>query len=331
MALGLIRAVELQRVATWMLEEALADIDRMQRKMRSVVMDAGFTGRRTSLSDVAIERQVKLELEDLAKEIMAELARRIVSQFKEIAEIQRQEEKNNLLAIYGIAATIPDSFTVRQFLINGATIPDQVSKVRDDLIFRIMSSIRDSNAAGKEEEEMWMRIRGTKTDARFPGEFQPAKRAVETVVRTGVTTVQAQTQLSLDLSTKAPKHAWQHISVLDNRTTDICRSRAWKKWDSDYKPIGHSMPFAQPPLHANCRSKILLIFVDDEAVAPVSFSQWIEQLTAEQQRTIFGEDNLRRWKANRISDADLIRQSTRPMTIDQLRQQTENRQGRLNF
>jgi len=312
------------------LQEALDDIDRMERKFRTVILDAGFTERRTTLKDIAVERQVQSELTDLANEILDELKRRLNAEFWEIHDIQREEERHAFAAVYGLAVA-SQRFSSTRFLINGVTVNDQVNKMRDDMIFRIMGTIRDSHAAGVAEEEMWHRIRGKKTDSAYPGELLPTRRAIETTIRTGVSGVQTNVQMQLDLSTKAPKHGWQHISVLDNRTSDVCRSRAWKRWNAEFKPIGHAMEFRQPPLHANCRSRMLLIFVDDPQPAQVSFREWIEQLTAEQQKAVFGEANLRRWRSNRISDAELIRQADRPLSPEQLRKITQDRQGQFNF
>ncbi|GEM_PF-6799877 len=51
--------------------------------------------------------------------------------------------------------------------------------------------------------------------------------------------------------------AYMHLSIIDSRTTVVCRKRSNRLWSLEGMPIGHTLPFARPPLHWLCRSHIV--------------------------------------------------------------------------
>ena len=82
------------------------------------------------------------------------------------------------------------------------------------------------------------------------------------------------------------RYRW--VAVLDEKTTEICRSRDGKTWRYGKGPI--------PPAHYNCRSKIVPV-EDDNRNIPASFYQWLKTQPEEVLTDIVG-----RQKAQSIID-----------------------------
>lgn len=332
LAVDAIRTIELQRVSTWILKDALTKLESLNRDVAELAMSSGVLDMQSARSRKRIENELMREIELLTKEVIDEIRRRIESTFDDVIEVTREDQKSVWFLVYGMTLFGRDEASGANLLIGGATIEDHLGKVSDDYIFRVMSQVRDSVAAGEAETELYHRIKGTMKVDGPVGEILQAQRRVETVTRTAATAILNAVQLELQprANVIAP-HGWQHKSVLDARTSDVCRSRSNKKWDANKNPIGHNLAFRQPPLHDNCRSKLQLIFIDEPESAELNFRQWLETIPLGERNTIFGQENLKRWKAAKISDAELIRQANRPLSLDEWKERAKNRQGRFPF
>lgn len=75
------------------------------------------------------------------------------------------------------------------------------------------------------------------------------------------------------------RYRW--VAVLDEKTTDICRSRDGKTWRYGKGPI--------PPAHYNCRSKIVPV-QDNNRNIPASYFGWLKDQPAAVLRDIVGND-----------------------------------------
>jgi hypothetical protein len=131
------------------------------------------------------------------------------------------------------------------------------------------------------------------------------------------------------------------VSCLDGRTTPECRSRANLKWDGDRTPIGHNKPYRIPPIHPHCRSSIIpwLMSADDMPIAirrkveaagrsgalsgkpprEPSLDEFLRSRTVAEQQQILGTKQHSLWKRGLITQAGLLDQSARPLTLQGLR------------
>ena len=329
-ALALIRQIDLQRVATWIVQEALIDLAKLEKDIADAILridPAGSLQLRTRNSRL---RSLQNEVHDLIDSVMEELGRRHKEHFDEVIAAQVEDERANFLAVYGLTLVGSAMANSETLLIGGATLDMHYAKVGADLEFRIMATVRDAVTAGAGAEAIYNEIRKPKN---VPAPIEKTAAQVEVVVRTGVGDIPNEVAGDLEPSAKViGPHGWQHISVLDSRTTTICRARAWKKWDAKREPIGHSLPFREPPLHLNCRSRLVLIFLDDPEPVRQTFSRWVDQFSPAQQSAIFGARNVEAWRGGRMTDSELLRQANRPLEPQQLKKKTEAKsQGEFPF
>jgi uncharacterized protein with gpF-like domain len=85
---------------------------------------------------------------------------------------------------------------------------------------------------------------------------------------------------------------YEWVAVLDNRTTDICRSRH-----------GHIFTYAngpRPPAHYNCRSTIVGIVGVEAFPIPNSFYAWVKQQPKSIQNDLLGKNQADKLRAGTL-------------------------------
>jgi hypothetical protein len=235
------------------------------------------------------------------------------------------------------AAVTPDRSRLRgavgAALLAGASLSDCLSQEGGNLDFRFRRIVTDATRNGASL---------TDTKAGVQGAMASARRSIDTIINSAVTATHATTvgevvQANDGITTRG----WIHCSVLDGRTSDLCRSRANLKWLADGTPVGHSREFRRPPLHPNCRSSLVpwLLGADDLPVAlrrrveasgradrlsgkppqEPSLDAFLQSRTQAEQKSILGSAQWKLWKDGKITQAGLLDQSSRPLTLEQLR------------
>lgn len=121
------------------------------------------------------------------------------------------------------------------------------------------------------------------------------------------------------------------VSGVVAHNSDVCRSRAWKVWDAEKKPVGHKLLFSQPPLHSFCRSRLILTFLDDPPARQLTFNEFVGQMSRSQRVKLFGESNVKLWEKGLLTDAQMIRQQGRPLTLEELRKRVESKSDQTEF
>lgn len=131
---------------------------------------------------------------------------------------------------------------------------------------------------------------------------------------------------------------YQHISVLDGRTSVICIARAGARWNADdLQPIGHRIIFEVPPLHPNCRSTLIPIFKSPNEIGTAarvldqfrndiggdrgfqtSYSSFLRSQPVAVAREILGKEKYALFLAGTLTLRQLLDNSGRPLTLDQL-------------
>ena len=101
------------------------------------------------------------------------------------------------------------------------------------------------------------------------------------------------------------------LSVMDNKTSEICTSRNRKRYRFGQGPI--------PPAHIRCRSHIAPIVGMDD-IAAESFYTWAIRQPADVQNDIFGEDVADELRNGNLKEKDLPKYETRnPLTLEEFR------------
>jgi SPP1 gp7 family putative phage head morphogenesis protein len=194
----------------------------------------------------------------------------------------------------------------RKVLPIGATQRDLLKRESTRMKQSFADSVREGQLRGENVSSVLQRVRtGIST----------ATRNATTIFRTGANAVSNQLR---DKWIQARGLGYVHISILDNRTSFVCISRSNRKWNKDKKPIGHGMQFRLPPLHYNCRSKMVPLVPGMEL--PESYPAWLKQQPRSVQREVLGPGRLKLFDDGKLNLRQLVNASTgKPITLEQLR------------
>lgn len=141
-------------------------------------------------------------------------------------------------------------------------------------------------------------------------------------------------------------------SILDSRTSAVCRARSGGMWDLSTgrplpdSPVSSKFP-GPPPAHINCRSQLhpLTRTADDmmdvggsdvqDAVASLTpeqrrllsadppaqetYTEWLKRQSAEVQTKVLGPTRRQLWLDRKLTLQDMVTQKGRPLTLAQLR------------
>ncbi len=273
------------------------------------------------------------ETQALIRQAFSELADRLEDDTDELLVAVEERERRNWLLVFGLpvpagALALPTGATL---LVAGATGRSWLARQGADLSFRFSAITRLAFAGGTPDlDALADKVRGQTPESPVPVTAQ-TERAVKTTVRTTAETVgtvvrekvaeAATVEPPVEPEKKPPtviRYGWQQISILDARTTTICLAYAFKIWNAAFEPLGHRLPYnGGPPRHPNCRSVMAIIILDDDPLKEMTFREWMDTLTADEQNRIFGPTRMKLWRDGKITDSDLIDQQHRALTLAQ--------------
>lgn len=178
--------------------------------------------------------------------------------------------------------------------------------------------------------------------------FRRARREARTVVQTTSNAVTNASRLALYEQHRDVLRGIQWRSVLDSRTSDICIAFSGHAWTLDGQIIEGRIRYpGPPPAHWGCRSTIIPIFqawrrlirrrrrvrqqlgelpsegtrlVDGQLARRGNFETFLQRQSVARQNEILGVGKARLWREGKIGLTDLIDQSRRPLTLEELQE-----------
>jgi hypothetical protein len=178
----------------------------------------------------------------------------------------------------------------------------------------VSDQVRAGTVAGESDTQLTQRLTGTRALQYRDGLMSRVSRAAEVVAQAQAAMAPVQGTVAVARANRTQVTALQHSSIMDERTTDICRARDGKQWTSDTQaPIGHTLPFLPPPCHFGCRSMLLLVLVDApvmvEAAQPLR--AFVVRQSVREQRAMLGTAAFRAWEAGALDETALVQALTR--------------------
>lgn len=179
---------------------------------------------------------------------------------------------------------------------------------------RVREVITQGYADGLSAAQVARQIVGTR---RRPGVWNKSRNGAATMVRTAFThTATVARDLTYDENPTIRKE--QHLSILDGRTTPICRAldgRIFVRGSKVSKRL-------QPPLHPACRSTRQPVTGKnaDAAEGRVTYQQWLAKQPAALQDDILGPTRGRLFRSGDITLDRFVDESGQQYTLEQLRQ-----------
>lgn len=294
------------------------------------------------INAAGIEALPKRELDKLLKELKAEIAKNYqettayiqpeLSGFFTVEKQALTELYNDEIG-YDFFNQVPEyqRKSIQQAtIIAGMPLESWFEKQGAELSFKFESTIRQGVLEGKQTPEL------AKATAEL---FGISRRHADTLVITAVAKVADDAHKALRDENLDLIKGEMHLSTLDTRTSTVCQVRDGKMWNTDYQPIGHSLPYQRPPLHPRCRSILQLVMkdwkelgfddvkempkstrasADGQVSEKTNYEEWLNSKSPEEQDKALGKGKADLWRRGVITFSDMLDQSARPLTLKEL-------------
>lgn len=325
-------AINLHRLDAGLQREVLGILNKMQRDIIAQLSDGDITGwKRTRLikalkdaeaiiSDYYESAQLVLDenLAGVADVTTSATAKAITSHFAPI-EIAAALPAPTLLNALATTA-----------LIEGGTYGTWWAKQEADTKFRFMNAVKQGITNGEASGTIIQRVRNV---------MDLSRRNAAALVQTSVNSVSNAARDATYQANADILKGYRWTGTLDSHICLRCGGRDGKIWDLEGKPVGHSLPFARPPIHFNDRcilSPVTKTFrelgfdIDEPAdgqrassdgpiSAKVTFEQYLNRQSREFQDAMLGVGRADLWRSGKITLADLTNGVGRPLTLAELR------------
>jgi SPP1 gp7 family putative phage head morphogenesis protein len=231
-------------------------------------------------------------------------------------------------------------------MIQGAVSADWWSRQALDLRNRFADQMRLGIAAGETNADLITRVRGKPGK---PGLMDISENSATRLVRTSVQAAAnagrtAMYEKNDDIIASVQWHA-----TLDTRTSNICKAHDGHLYsnDGEHKPKDGGPPWGLGPgaAHWNCRSTSIPVLktwrdlgidmdeipqttrasMDGQVPAKTTFEDWLGKQSRARQDAALGATVADLWRRGKITFKDLLDQSGRPLTTEQLRAKAERR------
>ncbi len=153
------------------------------------------------------------------------------------------------------AIVLPTATTLARVVgnvaVEGGPLSDWWGKLSSDTSFKLSNAIRQGAIQGETNQQIISRVTGK---AGQPGILEVSRRNAAAVVQTAMQTIANDSHLKLLEQNEDVAPKIRFLTTFDSHTCSRCMSRAGLEWETVSKdPVGHSIPFENPPIHVNCR------------------------------------------------------------------------------
>lgn len=178
-------------------------------------------------------------------------------------------------AAFEIAASRP---------MQGALLKDWLSDLEPSHRKRVEQALRISFAEGESLETAMNRLRGvTKMN----------QNGLAALIRTSNAHIASSVTEATYEANADIVEGVEWVSVLDGRTTDICRARDGKQYKPGEGP--------RPPAHIGCRSTTVAVLIGVDPLPRETYSQWLKRQPAKAQDDILGPTRGKLFRAGKVT------------------------------
>ena len=231
-----------------------------------------------------------------------------------IAYIKQQNESSNIIPLFGIASVTGNNdrlwsaVTNAPIPANGLYLLPFVKTFATSAQAGVENTIRKAWSNGWTLQETIAELTGEDAKQGTSSQLQRVGVQAGAVTATALQHVAAVVGAGA-ISALFGWYIW--LSVMDNKTSEICTSRNRKRYRFGQGPI--------PPAHIRCRSHIApIVGIDD--IAAETFYTWAVRQPANIQDDILGEANGESLRNGSLKEKDLSKyEATRPLTLEEFR------------
>lgn len=330
--------VDLYRLEAGTRAEVLKLLERLQRELVAKLADPGLTEfSKARLQRFLAEASEVIDRYYLMTEGLMDTTLRGVAQVQAAATANAMSTTFQSRLTFGLPT---ESFLTRlvgNSIIQGAVSSDWWSKQSLDTAFKFAGEVRTGLALGETNEQIVARISGTRDT---PGIMEISKRNARALVHTSIQQVANDARLETFRQNQDVIVTLRWFTALDGHVCPQCVARGDLRWknDEEHTPVGHSVPWASPPIHFGDRCVLmpetkslrdLGLDIDEpppgaraSSEGPVSakttIEDWLSRRTKAQQDEQLGEGRADLWRRGVITLQQLLSPEGNVLTLAQL-------------
>jgi hypothetical protein len=255
-------ALIVDRLAAAAQRKVAVRLTELRGEISRLVVELDFTDSETPAAAAYQRDRVIEQASALIFSAYQDMMRQIQESLTETAQIVDESLGNKLGVLLGIGVAAMALGRIADIVaatrIQGPTVTEWWGKQSGDLRFRFAATIHDAYGRGLGLQDVLRAVRGTSAAKYRDGILGPSQRHAEGLVTSAYHAVVSAVRLAV--MERHPEYikSIMHLSIIDSKTTEICFIRNQRLWRlSDKKPIGHSLPFREIPLHWACRSHLV--------------------------------------------------------------------------
>lgn len=285
------RRIALERYSTAQAKQALRFLKELEADLLAKIAAYQAAGR----AQLTIRQQQAVLAS--VKEISAEVYGRLQTSLRRgMTNLAGREYDAAQEAISAAAETVGLTATTQQLTgtaafeiaasrpMNGALLKDWLADLEPSHRKRIERALRIAFSEGENLSSAARRLR----DAGLQN-----GRGLEALIRTSNAHIAAQvTQATVEANADIVQGV-EWVSVLDGRTTDVCRGRDGEVYPIDSGP--------RPPAHPNCRSTTRTVLKGMEPLKRETYGEWLKRQPAADQDDILGPARGKLFREGRLT------------------------------
>jgi SPP1 gp7 family putative phage head morphogenesis protein len=194
----------------------------------------------------------------------------------------------------------------------GRLLREWVKDLDEASFRRLRDQIRIGYVEGESVANVVKRVRGTAALGFKDGVMEISRRGAEALVRTAITHTANAAKEEFFAANPSAIRGVRWSSVLDSRTTPVCRAR-----DGKVYPVGEG---PRPPAHIRCRSTTVAV-LNGEPDAPETetYQGWLKRQPTTLQDDILGKAKGQLFRKGALDLDRFVDRSGKELTLEQLR------------
>ena len=324
------QSVNVQRFEGTVRKAALSELVRLDKVLVGLLAQGGPNAKLSNLLTVA-KQEIDVHL-SAAKQAALKDSERLIK-----ATAAQQAKAINVVTGSELATVIvSDAFvavTLSKATVMGAPAAQHWTRQKARTYQRFADTTRNGFLTGRTTQQItrdWMQQSGQ------------LRRQAETLVRTSVQSQANAARHQFYERNQNVVRGMQALVTLDVRTSGLCRSRSGMAWDFEGNPLNEitTQPWpGPPPWHYGCRTTLIAVLkefselnpsdkrkvpvgmqasMDGQVAGDLTYDDWFQGLTEEQQIEVLGPAKHRLYKKNKLTMRDMVDQDGNTLTIDEL-------------
>lgn len=291
--------VDLERFKTSIAKDLRARVDELANEINSILATIDNTKTSVKRAITEVNKLIDETFDLVERDILEQLRDWLQAEIAWISskeEVPIDEETTNALIAVILAQAV-----------RGNTLGQWLRGIRNNTKVQVRTKVVSGINDNLNLVQILRSVRGTVSKRFKDGVWNKVSNHLDAITNTSVQSYSNTAKVEIWKEADVKKYMW--LSVLDNRTSHICRARSNKIYIVGEGPI--------PPAHPRCRSSI--IRYQEGMVIPESYSEWLRKQPREDVEDILGKGKANLFLSNKTNLDKFITPAGRELTLTELK------------